>query len=39
MAAVHTVVCANGDHRALAAGLRRIGFLNDEHEELRYRFG
>ena len=39
VAAMHTVVCANGDHRALTVGLRRIGFLNDEHEDLRYRFG
>jgi hypothetical protein len=38
MPAMYTVVCANGDHRALAVGGRRIGFMNDEHEVLRYRF-
>jgi hypothetical protein len=39
MPAVHAVICANGDHRALGVGGRRIGFMNDEHEDLRYRFG
>jgi hypothetical protein len=39
MPAMDTVICANGDHRALAVGGRRIGFMNDEHEVLRYRFG